>query len=97
MFSGGEDEFLDRRASAWREATETHAAVDKDAVVEHLIEANKALAVIQDPNAIKALTYRPLDYSKLKLVGIADGALRKKSAKYSQGGFYIFSIFFISG
>ena len=63
--------------------------VDKDAIVEHLIEANKALAVVQNPHATKALRYAPLDYSKLKLVGIADGALRKKSEKYSQGCFYI--------
>ena len=35
------------------------------------------------------LTYAPLDGRYLKLVGIADGALRKKSEKYSQGCFYI--------
>ena len=61
--------------------------VDKDAVVQHLVEANKALEVIQDPKATKSLSYKPLDYSKLKLVAIADGALRKKSEKYSQGCF----------
>ena len=45
MFSGGEDEFLDRRASAWREATETHAAVDKDAVVAESRGIAQATAV----------------------------------------------------
>ena len=63
--------------------------VDKDACVEHLIEANKALEVLHDPKIVKVLTYAPLDGRYLKLVGVADGALRKKSEKYSQGCFYI--------
>ena len=63
--------------------------VDKDACVQHLIEANKALEVLHDPEVTKVLTYAPLDERYLKLVGIADGALRKKSEKYSQGCFYV--------
>jgi hypothetical protein len=63
--------------------------VDKDACVQHLVDANDALKVLQHVDAEKSLRYEPLDSTKLKLVAIADGALRKKSAKYSQGCFYI--------
>ena len=63
--------------------------VDKDAVVQHLIEANEALKVLQDPAAVKHLTFGPIDIRKAKVVGIADGALRKKSEKYSQGCLYV--------
>ena len=71
--------------------------MDKDACVEHLVEANKALAVLHDSEAVKVLTYAPLRQDRLKLVAIADGALRKKSEKYSQGCFYILIIEVLEG
>ena len=71
--------------------------MDKDACVEHLVEANKALAVLHDSEAVKVLTYAPLRQDRLKLVAIADGALMKKSEKYSQGCFYILIIEVLEG
>ena len=58
--------------------------VNGDWCVAHLDEANRALQDIQDPDRYKCLTYRPLYEDYLKLVVVADAAMRKKESKYAQ-------------
>jgi len=64
--------------------------VDSNSCVQHLIDANEALSEMQDDTRYQQLRYEPLSIAKLKLVIVSDASERKKSAKYSQGCYWIF-------
>jgi hypothetical protein len=87
----------DSRPDAMGRIAFSQQNVDKDACVQHLVEANEALKVLQDPNVTKTISYEPLQLDKLKLIAIADGAIRKKNSKYSQGCYYILLVEVLEG